>query len=327
MLTYDMKRDPYILELVQIGGEAARSKAQDAMTKRKTFCLEQLKALHNRATEVNKEVGPQAAEGYIVSCKNKLDRICHDGSYYQLLDWTSKEKLHLQTILQHITNNPNESRSQAGHDDVLSDKFQKLVDILVSIDAHRFTGLIFAQQRAVVATIASVLSTHPATKDRFRIGCFVGSSSHVARKANIADLADIKGQQSVLQDFRLGDKNVIVSTEVLQEGLDVPACNTIISYDQPPHLVSYIQRRGRARQQQSRYMIFFPRMADRISQWSGMEREMIKIYQDEDRKAQADVEDEEQKEPNDRVLRIGSTGRVSHLLCQEQRADSFLVLP
>lgn len=58
--------------------------------------------------------------------------------------------------------------------------------------------------------------------------------------------------------FRFSSKelNVLIATNVLEEGIDVSACNVVISYDFPIKFASYIQSRGRARNKDSVYYIF-----------------------------------------------------------------------
>ena len=41
-----------------------------------------------------------------------------------------------------------------------------------------------------------------------------------------------------------------------EEGFDIPECNTVISFDTPSSLKSYIQIKGRARKLHSKYYIF-----------------------------------------------------------------------
>lgn len=41
--------------------------------------------------------------------------------------------------------------------------------------------------------------------------------------------------------------NVLVSTNVAEEGLDIQSCHLVIGFDLPKTLCSFIQSRGRAR--------------------------------------------------------------------------------
>lgn len=67
-----------------------------------------------------------------------------------------------------------------------------------------------------------------------------------------------KRPTETLQDFRDGTINLIISTDALDEGIDVALCNTIICFDRPDNLRSYIQKRGRARQKRSTFIMMAP---------------------------------------------------------------------
>jgi Fanconi anemia group M protein len=52
-------------------------------------------------------------------------------------------------------------------------------------------------------------------------------------------------QTMVLDDFKAGTYNVLVATQIGEEGLDIVECDQVIFYDTVPSAVRYIQRRGR----------------------------------------------------------------------------------
>ena len=63
---------------------------------------------------------------------------------------------------------------------------------------------------------------------------------------------EIRKMSETLQKFREGRVNVLVSTSVVEEGIDVPSCNLVIKFDFPQTFRSFVQSRGRARQKGSR---------------------------------------------------------------------------
>jgi Fanconi anemia group M protein len=54
-----------------------------------------------------------------------------------------------------------------------------------------------------------------------------------------------KKQSMILDDFRSGSFNVLVATQIGEEGLDIVECDHVIFYDTVPSAIRYIQRRGR----------------------------------------------------------------------------------
>lgn len=54
-----------------------------------------------------------------------------------------------------------------------------------------------------------------------------------------------KKQIMILDDFKSGTFNVLVATQIGEEGLDIVECDEVIFYDTVPSAIRYIQRRGR----------------------------------------------------------------------------------
>lgn len=58
--------------------------------------------------------------------------------------------------------------------------------------------------------------------------------------------------------FLGGETNVLVASDVLEEGIDVQKCNLVVKFDVPKTYRSYVQSKGRARHQSSKYIMMVP---------------------------------------------------------------------
>ncbi|RHZ69809.1 Dicer-like protein 2 [Aspergillus turcosus] len=277
--TLDIEDDPYIKRLRKSPFD---DKAlQKALMTGKTYCREQLRRFVDRCRHIFEELGEWAAEYYIyASIKQLRDRVRDS---YMTGDWDEAEKAYLVDFLSKIP------ASEIALDDPdsfrISPKFGSLLNFLDSLDEPEFSGLIFVKQRATVSAMTSLLSVHPSTRERFRCAAYVGWSNGSASKDILGDLLNMQSQRDTLDDFRSGRKNLIIATDVLEEGIDISACSVVVCYDKPPNLKSFVQRRGRARRKQSTYAIMFATedaSAD-VSKWHDLEQAMIEAYQDDER--------------------------------------------
>jgi Fanconi anemia group M protein len=97
--------------------------------------------------------------------------------------------------------------------------------------------IVFTQFRDSVETIVEDLSLMNAV----RPVRFVGQASR-----NADDLGLSQGEQmQILEDFRAGKHNVLVTTSIGEEGLHVPDVDHVIFYEAVPSEIRMIQRRGR----------------------------------------------------------------------------------
>lgn len=58
-----------------------------------------------------------------------------------------------------------------------------------------------------------------------------------------------------IEKFANKETNCIFCTNVLEEGIDLQLCNAVIMYDAPETFRSYMQSRGRARDDKSKYIV------------------------------------------------------------------------
>lgn len=306
--SYDVSTDPWFKELSQYGDDKSRRKLEKLWLKPDTYCYKQLKALRTRSKALTEQLGISAAEWYVRQCIQR-----YNGAFRTempvLMDVGQEERQHLRKIFDSMLD---DSTFTIGVDvaDMITDKVKALINLLNNHTSSPTRGIVFVEQRAAVAALAHILSTHPALKAHYSIGSFVGTSTFSKRETGVADLADSKEQQKDLTDFRNGIKNLMIATNVLEEGIDVSACNLVVCFDPPKNLVSFVQRRGRARQKASKYVIFLPEQELHFdpSKWQRLEAEMRQAYMDERRElALIEKEEEHEDDTDDRVYRISGT--------------------
>jgi hypothetical protein len=157
--------------------------------------------------------------------------------------------------------------------------------------------------------LAHLLSVHPETRDLFRIGTIVGTSAHTNRARNIGELIDTDLQKNALSLFKSGRINLVIATSVLEEGIDVPACNLVVCFQKPYNLKSFVQRRGRARHRDSELVLLLE-STDKTTEWHQLEQAMRKIYEDEMRVLQEILLLEDTEEPGNRIFEVPSTGAL-----------------
>ena len=92
--------------------------------------------------------------------------------------------------------------------------------------------LVFAQFRDTCEMLVSRISGIPGA----RVSMLIGQSKGGLKQ---------REQVSLLEGFRRGDSNVLVSTSVGEEGLDVSNTDAVIFYEPVPSEIRTIQRRGR----------------------------------------------------------------------------------
>lgn len=112
-------------------------------------------------------------------------------------------------------------------------------------------AIVFVHMRRTCFKLCEELGKDPKIKKHLNPLACVGHGSGI-------DGMQWKGEQEVvITRFHEGECKLLVSTNVLEEGLDVPACNLVIRYDsRGTSLRALVQSRGRAaRRSDSRFVI------------------------------------------------------------------------
>ncbi len=96
--------------------------------------------------------------------------------------------------------------------------------------------MIFTNYRVTAARLVEELGKEPE----------ISAVRLVGQQTKSADKGLSQKQQTMLlEDFKSGQYNVLVATQIGEEGLDIVECDEVIFYDTVPSAIRYIQRRGR----------------------------------------------------------------------------------
>ncbi|CAZ82740.1 unnamed protein product [Tuber melanosporum] len=309
--TMDIRQDPYIKAL-QSANPPDLGRIETTISKRNTYCQVQMRGLLNKAFHLRKEFGAWSVDCYLKHAIQKAIKFADEEDPESMwMEWNNEEKRYLKSILSKIAV-PRDIGPIEGR---LSDKVEKLIEVLLGEhkdDGGKFAGLIFVEQRVGVSILAEILKTDSRTKDIFRVGTVVGVSEGNGRtRKAIYELVNLKGQYETIEDFRAGKKNLVVSTSVVEEGMDIPACRLVVCFSLPPNLKSFIQRRGRARMAKSNYVLMFNEgdTQGKIDKFKQLEMDMIEEYLDETRKLEAETKTETEDPDEDSILNKGRNRR------------------
>ncbi|EEP81419.1 predicted protein [Uncinocarpus reesii 1704] len=305
----EIGNDPYVKVMRQKNDPRNQQKLFDAITKRKTPCLEQLTKCSNRMAVIHEELGPWAANSFLTRCMKQLRDKYSNSPETNWTDWDREDHLYITSVLSQVTPSNLDEYLDVEPNEV-STKVNKLIDFLENEHVNGSIGIIFARERSTVVMLTHLLSLHPRTKHIGTIA-FLGSSSFASRKSDITELHNTKAQMTALDDLRNGKKNLIIATSVLEEGIDVPACDLVICFDFPQNLRSFIQRRGRARKKGSKFALFVD-IQDHaaISTLKAVEETMKGLYLENERTLEELQLLEEAEEDGYDGFRIKSTGAL-----------------
>jgi len=319
----DIENDPWIIQsrarLARLPPGTHRNqldqKLSKTLAKEDTSTHRGLRDFLNAAAAICVDIGPWAADWYIAKVIEKAKAA--GGPFQDVVRrWQDSEKYYLLGALEKVPVMP-VSYDPVEICDGCNNRFNVLIEALMNekldFEANdmEFSGIIFATRRDVVIALTEVLQHHPFTKDIFRVGSLLGNSSD-SRRTSFLDITRALVTQTTadtLRDFKVGEKNLIVSTSVAEEGIDVQSCCSVIRWDLPQNMISWAQSRGRARKSKSTFVIMTEIDKDAsVLRWEDLERQMVELYNDPSRDFQEEVEDPEDPDERGVVFRVEKTG-------------------
>ena len=136
-----------------------------------------------------------------------------------------------------------------------TDRYQYLLKELNSFihcvqEDQSSRGIIFVKMRMTAYKLCQRLRKEAGITQQLNPSFLVGHGRG-------SDGMDWYGEQDeILKKFRSGEVKLLVCTSVLEEGLDVPACNLVVRFDSSLTLRALVQSRGRAsRRSDSRFVV------------------------------------------------------------------------
>eukprot|EP01080_Neovahlkampfia_damariscottae_P000812 gene812-9062_t len=126
----------------------------------------------------------------------------------------------------------------------ISTKVQELINLLIKIKKgsdKSICGIIFIERKVSTFIIEKIMEDQEELKN-INFKAITGTGD--------------KKQHETIEKFKKGEINILCATNVVEEGIDVGACNFVINFDLFATLNKYIQRRGRARADGSIFYTF-----------------------------------------------------------------------
>ena len=127
----------------------------------------------------------------------------------------------------------------------------------------KFRGIIFVQQRVTTHILKHIIASDAFLSARLSPECLYATSSPAT------PLLSVSSSQSKarLAAFANGTCNLLITTVVAEEGLDVPEANCVIRFDPVINSVSLVQGEGRGRQKDSSSVVMSERKDRPVSKY------------------------------------------------------------
>lgn len=275
----DIMSDPRVISLQRDPTDANRLTLEEVIFKKNTYSMTELRGLNKRSCDIQGQLGSWAADYFLhEAISSFLQRFQKDVTDQN--DASRDERRYVADKLMKVNVSEPPVRPQSRND--ISPKVILLLEELLNCEDDT-VGIVFVRERATTSVMAALLSSFPQIRKRYSIGSIIGTSNF--GNQHIYDLShanDVK----VLERFRTGEINLLIATSVLEEGIDVPACNLVVCFDFPATPKAFIQRRGRARMEDSKILMFMEQSEEKVKQWQSLEEEMNELYQDDQRERQ-----------------------------------------
>lgn len=139
----------------------------------------------------------------------------------------------------------------------LSPHLSKLVEIVtrpeyVNWSSREAMVLVLVKQRETAFKMKNMLQSHDAIRKlQLNIEAVVGHGTTSGTEQGMT----VARQKKVLEDMKKRLCHIVVATSVAEEGVDIPECELVITFNPPSTVTALVQMRGRARKSNSKFII------------------------------------------------------------------------
>nr|XP_026496410.1 endoribonuclease Dicer [Vanessa tameamea] len=173
-----------------------------------------------------------------------LGSMSNDSGYCKIVRHSSEKVLQLLNILKEY--NPKTCITDG-------------VTFKVNLKRGALSGIILTQKRYTSKVLYNLLKdvkeTNPTEFGFLKHDYIVGFNINPLTNTREQHYTKKLSQQALLK-FKNDDLNCLISTSVLEEGVDVSQCSLVVKFDVPLEYRSYIQSKGRARSKDSSFVLF-----------------------------------------------------------------------
>ena len=170
--------------------------------------------------------------------KTKASRsLIHDPNFGKAIYLAKEAEKHglEHPKLKKVTDIIKKELGQNGQTKLQSDRYSK------DVDQNASKIIVFTQYRDSLEMIHQKLE-----KEGVKSAKFFGQAPRDGEKG-----LSQKEQKEIIKAFKIGEYDVLLSTSVAEEGIDIPAVDLVILYEPVPSEVRMIQRRGRTGRKRS----------------------------------------------------------------------------
>jgi endoribonuclease Dicer len=121
-------------------------------------------------------------------------------------------------------------------------------------NSAKFHSIVFVDQIVIAFYLNHLMQTLSSNNNQWnflKTDYIVGSN----QKDNNTITMNIHEQAKVIDRFREFKINILIATNIVEEGVDIPSCNTVIRFSKIHNFGSYIQSKGRTRSKNSTFFI------------------------------------------------------------------------